>query len=86
MTRWFWQTISSCRHCLKSMVHALAIDVKKKPAPGTMIKIFYNYQWYFHDMKGNVQDFIHQPYWWMIGQALLGSMSGMICELDSNKI
>ena len=29
MTRWFWQTISSCRHCLKSMVHALAIDVKK---------------------------------------------------------
>lgn len=37
-------------------------------------------------MKGNVQDFIHQPYWWMIGQALLGSMSGMICELDSNKI
>lgn len=49
-----------------------------------MIKTFYIYQWYFHDMKGNVQDFLHQP--WMIGQALLSSMSGMICELDSNKI
>lgn len=51
ITWWFWQTISNCRHCLKNLVHVLAVD-EKKPASGTMIKTLYKYQWDVHDMKG----------------------------------